>query len=195
MTQELRLIALDMDGVVNSSTLIRTWIANKYDELSHIEDPRERRLTARAEYFKEFNNGYAAVFPELASIITRICNEADAQILWTSTWRNGRCYNNIDAAKAMFNERGLPGDRLIGYTPDLGGDKFRCSRGGEIRSWLKAKELEETRPIRCAVIDDREDAEAGIPEYAKMFLVNEHTGITEELADKVIAFLKGEDVD
>ena len=42
-------------------------------------------------------------------------------------------YSKVEDAVAMFNRRGLPGDALIGYTPNLG----RMSiRGDEIRLWL-----------------------------------------------------------
>lgn len=194
MSKEVyKLIALDMDGVVNSSQLIYTWIDSKCKELSHIEDPIQRRRTAREAYFKEFANGYEAIFPELAAKISRICYETGADIVWTSTWRNGYPYRRIEDAREMFTRRGLLGNRLVGYTPDLGGDKYRCSRGAEIRSYLKSREIAEDLTIRCAIIDDRPDAGAGAPEYAELFLTNEQTGITDDIVEDVIAFLNKAD--
>lgn len=188
-----KLIALDMDGVVNSSQLIYTWIDSRYKELAHIEDSIQRRLRAKEEYFKEFANGYEAIFPELAAKISHICYETGADIVWTSTWRNSYPYRQIKDARYMFTRRGLLGDRLVGYTPDLGGDKYRCSRGAEIRSYLKSREIAEGLNIRCAIIDDRPDAGDGVPEYAKLFLVDERIGVTDSIAEDVIAFLNRAD--
>lgn len=188
-----KLIALDMDGVVNSSQLIYTWIDSKCKELSHIEDPIKRRLKAKEEYFKEFANGYEAIFPELAAKISHICYETGADIVWTSTWRNAYLYRQIKDAQDMFTRRGLLGNRLVGYTPDLGGDKYRCSRGAEIRSYLKSKEIAEGLNIRCAIIDDRLDAGDGVPGYAKLFLTDEQIGVTDYIVEDVIAFLNKAD--
>lgn len=185
------LIALDMDGVVNSTKLIRTWIESKYGELSHIEDPIKRRMKAREEYLKAFADGYEAIFPELAERVTRICDNTGAHILWSSTWRNSRVYSDMEVAKDMFNRRGLPGDKLIGYTPDFGGDKYRCSRGLEISYWLTNRTWNEGEDVRCAVLDDRLDAGAELPEYAKLFVTDEYVGITDNTVEEVIAYLKG----
>lgn len=185
------LIALDMDGVVNSTKLIRTWIESKYGELSHIEDPIKRRMKAREEYLKAFADGYEAIFPELAERVARICDSTGAHILWSSTWRNSRVYSDIEFAKGMFNRRGLPGDKLIGYTPDFGGDKYRCSRALEISYWLTNRTWNEGKDVRCAVIDDRLDAGAELPEYAKLFATDEYVGITDNTVEEVIAYLKG----
>lgn len=184
----MKLIALDCDGVINSNFLIRKWIDSKFKELENdFDNNDELRKAVRIAYSREFCNCEELVFPELASIITKICKETDAKILWTSTWRRLERYKNIEDAKEMFDRRGLPGDRLIGYTPHIGADYFsgNVSRGSEIRMWLFNNVFGDIE--KCAVIDDREDAGFGIPKNAKFFQIAD--GITKEDAEEICSYL------
>ena len=85
--KEFKIIALDMDGVVNSSQHINNWIINKREEIKkeHPElDPIGNEIfqLTRDAYRKEFNHMIELIFPDLAERITRICNETDCYIVW-----------------------------------------------------------------------------------------------------------------
>ena len=179
------LIALDMDGVVNSRKLISLWIGDKYKELSEGSYSlvgEELRLAVRKAYMEEFVNMRELVFQELAERITEICNQCDAYILWTSTWRKLPEYKDIKVAQDMFNRKWLPGDKLIDYTPSfsLRDDGYR---GNEIKHWLSDNKIG-----KCAVIDDRWDAGVNLPSNAKFFQINDDIGITEENKNEIISY-------
>lgn len=187
---EMNLIALDMDGVVNSSTLVQKWVADKHAELAEsIPDEQQRRIEVNTQFLKEFRNMRECVFPELAARITKICEVADADILWTSSWRNLPEYAFVEKARDMFNRRGLPGERLIGYTPDLGADCTRTVyRGTEIRYWISNNVIGTIN--KCAVIDDRFDAGKDLPDCCKFFHTLYTDGITEDIMSDIIEYFK-----
>lgn len=188
----MKVIALDCDGVINSNILIRKWMADKYSEIEKKQNTfsyNEIREEVRNEFQKEFCHCEELVFPELAKIISTICEKTDAKILWSSTWRTLDRYKNIEDAKKMFNRRGLPGDVLIGYTPKLGADFFTSSysRGSEIRMWLFNNVYGNIE--KCAVIDDREDAGHDLPTNAKFFQTDENVGITDLMSYEICDYL------
>ena len=191
MKKDVKIIALDMDGVVNSGKLIHQWIEDRWkieeQNHNHLTD-EDVRLAVRKAYQEEFVHCEELVFTELAKRITKICEETDCYILWTSTWRKLERYQDIEAAKDMFNRRGLPGERLIAYTPQIGmGWAGRC-RGSEIKSWIINNE--EYNIIKCAVIDDRIDAGENLPKNAKYFWIDDYIGITDNNVDDIIEYLK-----
>lgn len=191
MEKKLNLIALDMDGVVNSSIAIYDWFDKKMSELenngfSYLDN--EIRLEARKIFNKEFENSTELIFPELAQRIKRIVDETDCYILWISTWRKLEKYSNIEIAKDMFNRRGLPGDKLLDYTPSIGMAWSGSCRGNEIKMWINNNTYGKVN--KCAVIDDREDAGYNLPSCAKFFQINEQIGITEYDMEDIINYLK-----
>lgn len=185
--KEIKIIALDMDGVMNSTTLVRTWIDDKFKELEKdYTEYSELQAAVRQSFRDAFRSSHELVFPEFAERLTRICKETGALILWSSTWRTIPEYaRDMEFAKEMFNRRGMPGNALIGYTPDLGGDYFGAvSRGDEIRTWIKNNTI--GLVVKCAVLDDRFDAGDGLPDVAKFFHTLESDGLTEEITEQVI---------
>ena len=190
--KNFKIIALDMDGVVNSSKHIGDWIYNKREEIKsqnpHLDPLGDEifQLT-RKEYQKEFNHMIELIFPELAERIKRICDETDCYIVWSSTWRRLNEYEDIENAKEMFNRRGLPGDKLIGYTPQQGMSWNGHCRGNEIRMWINDNIY--GKVTKCAVIDDRHDAGYNLPKCAKFFQINDQIGITEEDTEDIIKYL------
>lgn len=192
MSKSLDLIALDMDGVVNSDTHIKQWIANKKTELIEAGVPEQSVSMAqlRKALSIEFRNMCECVFPDLAAKINRICLDTDAYILWSSTWRTLPMYQNIALARDMFDRRGLPGYRLVGYTRDLGADACRgvhISRGAEIADWIKHSIY---RIGKCAVLDDRSDAGRDLPANCRFFKTQDTYGITDDIVTNVIQYLK-----
>lgn len=184
----MKIICLDMDGVCNSDFLINQWVLKKKKELSYTINEKDMLQEIRRLYRKEFCDMTELVFPELAEKISYICEETDAKILWSSTWRNLKKYEDIDVARDMFNRRGLPGERLIGYTPDLNADFGNEIRGNEIRSWLFNNIYGDIE--KCAVIDDRSDAGFFLPKNSKFFLIDSYYGIRNSDVEKIIDYLK-----
>jgi hypothetical protein len=190
--KDIKIIALDMDGVVNSSKLIQKWIDDKWkieeQNPNNLTD-EDVRLAVRKAYQEEFVHCEELIFPELAERITKIVNETDCYIIWSSTWRRLERYIDIENAREMFNRRGLPGDRLIAYTPMVGMSWGGRCRGAEIKSWIKNNE--EYNVIKCAVIDDRCDAGECLPDNALYFWIDSYTGITDNDVINIINYLKG----
>lgn len=186
----MKLIVLDMDGVVNSDFLISEWITNKRNELSNKYSDKlsdELRLEVRKAFNDEFDHSTELIFPELAARITKIIDETDAFILWSSTWRKLNKYQDMEVTKDMFNRRGLPGNKLIGYTPQLGMGWDGNCRGSEIALWIKNNIYEKIE--KAAVIDDRIDAGYNLPKCAKYFKINEQIGITDYDVEDIINYL------
>ena len=192
--KDIKIIALDMDGVINSSKLIQKWIDDKWkieeQNPNNLTD-EDVRLAVRKAYQEEFVHCEELVFPELAEKITKIVNETGCYILWTSTWRRLERYENIEDAKDMFNRRGLPGDKLIAYTPSIGLGWSNHCRGSEIKSWIKNNE--EYDIIKCAVLDDRLDAGENLPDNAKYFWMDDSIDITDENVKDVIKYLNDDE--
>jgi hypothetical protein len=189
--KDIKIIALDMDGVMNSTTLTRKWIDDKFQELEKAyTDYSELRAAVRQSFRDAFRSSHELVFPEFAERLTRICKETGALILWSSTWRTLPEYaRNMEFAKEMFNRRGMPGNALVGYTPDLGGDWWgTTTRGSEIAAWINGNTIGNV--VKCAVLDDRMDAGENLPNVAKFFHTWESDGLTEEIANQVMQYLK-----
>ena len=192
----MKVIFLDMDGVVNSGELIEQWIRNKFAELEndgncYLGD--ELRLAVRKAFSDEFCHSEELVFPQLAEKITKIVNETSAKIVWSSTWRKLDRYEDMNKAKEMFNRRGLPGDALIGYTPTVGMSWEGLCRGTEINMWIKNNVYGEVE--KAAVIDDRCDAGWNLPECAWFFQTNEYVGITDDDVKNIINYLNDKEKD
>ena len=190
--KKIKLIALDMDGVVNSDTHVNNWIMNKrkeykksYPEINPISN--EFFQLVKKAYINEFVHCEQLVFPELAKRIAQICEETDCYILWSSTWRKLQRYKDIEKARQMFDRRGLPGKRLIAYTPCIGMTWGGHSRGSEITSWIRYNQ--EYEVISCAVIDDRIDAGQNLVENAKFFWINPNQGICDFDVKDIVEYL------
>jgi hypothetical protein len=192
----MKVIFLDMDGVVNSDILINEWIANKRQEIKELnnydgsKDWDKIRIAVKNAFNKEFDHSTELIFPELAGYIKQICDKTDCFIVWSSTWRNLSKYQDIEVAKDMFNRHGLPGDKLIGYTPQL---HFMDQgiRGNQIRAWINNNTI--GKVTKAAVIDDRFDAGENLPKCAKYFNINPQTGINEFDVEDIINYLNKED--
>lgn len=192
----MKLLVLDCDGVINSDYLIRNWINNKFKELEndpeYSSDYEKLRKAVSSEYAKEFCNLTELVFPELAKRISKIIEKTGAKILWSSTWRKLDKYANIDDAREMFNRRGLPGDALIGYTPEIGMSfSSNNCRGSEIALWINNNTFGEIE--KAAVVDDRCDAGWNLPKCATFFPINEYVGITDADVKNIINYLNNDE--
>ena len=155
-----KLLFLDMDGAGGNSTKnITTFVKNlKKKGLSLDKIQRE--------YEKKYAHGLEAIFPDKAKLVSKIIEETDAKIIWSTSWRTYEPYkSNIQVAQDMMNRRGMPGNNLIGYTPDLGPFVFRCQ---EITEFLESN-YPNAALRRCAILDDMEEAGYDLPEACRFF--------------------------
>lgn len=193
----MKLLVLDMDGVVNSDELIEKWIKDKFNELENDNNcylGDELRLAVRKSFEETFCHSTELVFPELAEKISKIIQKTGAKILWSSSWRTLEKYEDMEVAKEMFNRRGLPGNALIGYTPTVGMyySSNNC-RGSEIKLWINNNTIGAVE--KAAVVDDRSDAGWDLPDCARFFPINPYIGITDHDVKKIINYLNDKEKD
>lgn len=173
----MKVIFLDMDGVVNGFHHQRHWIS------TYKKEHKVNRLQALHAFYEEFDQMQEFVIPELAERISRIVKVTDCNIVWSSTWRIIEKYRNLNDAKEMFDRRGLPGDRLIDRTPSI----FLGRRWEEIQKYLV--EHSSLNIERFVIIDDDPGAELK-SEIGKFFKTDFNIGITEPITNKIIEYLK-----
>ena len=101
--------------------------------------------------------------------LQRIVKETGCRVVLSSTWRG-------DKEGVRVIEEGVV--KLIGLTPHLDGP-----RGAEVNAWLLAHSHEKT-PF--AILDDDSDFYPWQPFFKTKFYSG---GLTDEIADKVIAYL------
>lgn len=189
--KEIKVMMLDMDGVVNSYQHSKKWLLQNFekerqkDKQSDVDIIRKKVM---ANYSKQFCVYTELVFEDLAERINRICDQTDCYIVWSSTWRKLQKYSDLQKAREMFNRRGLQGDRLIAYTPCIGMSWQGHCRGSQISAWIRNNE--QYKVIKCAVIDDRYDAGFNLPQCAKFFQIDGYVGISEENVKEIVDYLK-----
>lgn len=170
-----KILFLDMDGVVNSNNELEKYFSN-------LQQNGYTKEKAVKQFQKDFCHSTELIFPVFAKRITTICEKCDCDIVWSTTWRTIREYrNNIEYARKMLIKRGIPGKRLIGYTPYLP----YSFRHIEISTWLKTygKKIK-----RFAILDDRQDATYNT-KRGRFFQTTIKDGLTEEITNQVITWL------
>lgn len=123
--------------------------------------------------------------PEAVRNLEYIIEETDAEIVITSTWRlNGDM-------QALWHNRNLAGE-VIGITPTIQKEKaigkikiWHGHKGMEVEAWLEDNAI---APYKYAILDDEDDY---LPHQAEHLILTEpRTGITEDVAEKVISLLE-----
>ncbi|MBR1464643.1 MAG: hypothetical protein IJ604_14870 [Prevotella sp.] len=122
---------------------------------------------------------YGAKFdPVCVECLKLIIDSTDADIVVTSTWKMER---GLDGMQRMWQVRHLPGN-ILDVTPDI--DPIH--RGEEIAVWLEKWGDE----CRYAIIDDTPFTDFFREEQLQhLFKVDERTGLDDETARNVIAYL------
>jgi len=161
----MKIIFLDIDGVLNSDT----W--EESDE--HINGKYPENM---------FD-------PKAVNLLNKIIKETGAKIVLTSTWRLK--YSLVEMTK-LFIKIGLKCD-LIGCTPDLKKDNDYTLRGNEILKWCKdnrriigTKYLNYTDFI---ILDDNSDMLYWQSKY--FFQTDKLCGLSPTVAREAIRMLKG----
>ena len=136
----MKILFLDMDGVVNKGADNASPDRYRYND--KWSNPSDR-----------FDLYY--VDKELAARVSTLVADFDLHIVSTSTWR---CGKTVEEFKELLNNRFLPGDRLIGFTPDR--ELEGMTRADEIRYFLLNCEANIERYI---ILDDEKKANYRLP--------------------------------
>lgn len=148
--KSLRLLCLDMDGVVNRGADNCSPDRHIYDD--HFSEVVLNRDGTTCEQ--------TYVDPELAARISKLIEDYDMRIVASTSWR---FFYTQDDFKELLTLRGLPGERLIGYTPNLIPSVWSHNmpeRADEIRAFLR----DFKEPIEfCIILDDCDDARVRAP--------------------------------
>lgn len=126
---------------------------------------------------REFNKRIGdctSVSPKLIEKINRVIRETECKIVVSSTWR---LYHNKIELYAFLSSYGFNGE-IIGYTPDLKGEK---GRGQEINQWLS----QNPQVTAFAIVDD----DSFDISSDKLVKTSFDVGITDENANKLIEIL------
>jgi hypothetical protein len=116
--------------------------------------------------------GFMGIDPFLASRVGKIILDTEAAVVLTSTWR-------------IFQGGRKEVDRHVHQTFDVTPTADTGFRGEEVKMWLD----QHPEVTRYAILDDDTDFYDDQP----LFKTNWRTGITDEVAQQVIAFLNGGD--
>ena len=171
--KSLRLLFLDMDGVCNRG-------ADNCSPDRHIYDDR-------FSWVQSFGNKSCEltyVDPELAKRLSKLIIDYDLYIVSSSTWRLNYTQEEF---KELLTLRGLPGERLIGYTPDMSSSRFRmyCDRKDEIEKFIKNF----TESVEYYIILDDLYEAAYDTENGKFFQTDFDKGYDEEIDKEVRKYL------
>lgn len=183
METTLKLIFLDIDGVLNSNDFA-VWCATTDEGKQFIKD-----------------GGHHWVDPNVVNRIIKICDETEAGIVLSSSWRFWNLESTIEDLNRYRDLKGIA-ERLIGVTPRL---KMSSSyRGPEIQWFLDNivkppidpynrfydydffKQAKRKKISYC-IIDDDTDM---LPEQMDNFVNTDFmVGLTDEDTNKIIAIL------
>lgn len=171
-----RYLFLDFDGVLNTmeyQTALQWKGEPGYDEYGTLFDP----------YTVE--------------CLEYIIDRTSARLVISSSWR----LDGIDRMREMWAARNMPGE-VFGVTPALdklyfksldgGHDTFSVipygTRGLEISEWLRTHPQKQGISYTYAIIDDGDDFLQ--TQFNHIVITEPETGLTKEVADKVIQILR-----
>lgn len=158
-----KILFLDIDGVLN------------YEECYK----RGRR---------EDSYPLSEICPVAIKHLNRIVAETGCKVVISSTWR----HSGIEYCRNILKECGFIGE-IIDITPSLDRIGEWIQRGNEIRKWLIDNKLYKydeynTVDYDYAIVDD--DNDMLYQQRYNFFECSPITGLTEEIADKIIKFLQ-----
>lgn len=162
---ELKVIFLDIDGVLNSERF--------YTEKSQ---PERRHWAQQHGFNKDEQSALANIDPLAIELLNDIIDKTDAEIVVSSTWRSDP---NL-SYKLSFMGLKKP---IYGITPY---DKSR-HRGTEIKEWIDYYKDDENVNLKYVIIDD--DTDMLEKQKPFFFKTDSMEGLTEEIADDIIMSL------
>lgn len=158
----MKLIFLDIDGVLNSSTY---FFSKEYlDETAKMSDA-ELMLLAHPSHLD----------PVALKLVSHIVNESGAQVVLSSSWR---MKYSTEEWTEMMQKRGAT-FKITDRTPKLSG----TTRGTEIMDFINSMR---SRPDSIVILDDHNDM-GNLSKY--LVLTNAKFGITMADAEKALQIL------
>jgi hypothetical protein len=165
----MRIIFLDMDGVLNSSKYFDSLGAAEYDGLSF---------------------GAGQIDPDAVELLDQLVDASDADIVISSSWRLIWNYHEI---AEMLKGRGFKNhDRIIGQTNVADDDH----RGNEVQDWLdtdRERQVvdEDAQPtIAYVILDDNNTFHSN--QQAVFVHTNADVGLTPRDVALAVKILEGE---
>lgn len=156
----MKIIFLDIDGVLNSRTFIQATQWDRGDEGLPLTDDRvswERQLD-----------------PAAVARLIRIVERTDAKIVVSSSWRHALPVSQIDR---ILRRMGLP-HCIVGRTDDM---PHGC-RGDEIAAWMATAQ----RPCSFVILDDDADM---APVADRLVQTTFDLGLQDEHVERAVAML------
>jgi len=180
--KSLRLIYMDADGVLNRGADNCSPSRHIYnDRFSHVVPMQSGKGTCELTY----------VDPELAARVSKLITDYDLYIVASTTWR---LYYSQEDFKELLTLRGLPGERLVGYTPNLYRDSTffggGCPRRDEIRAFMEHAKEEFGRDIEFYIILDDDPDSRFDSEKGRLFLTDFDKGYDEEIDKEVRSWIE-----
>lgn len=158
----IRIVFLDLDGVMNS--------------LFYFRDRKNQTISERGKIFSEID-------PEAINILNDFCEETDASVVISSSWRNYAYAENV------LEKTGFAG-KVIGVTPTL--TENYTFRGNEIYAWMKENSdilgVDYVNDFKQYVIFD-DDADMLYWQRNHFFQTDTTTGLTRNIAYRAKRFL------
>ena len=108
----MKVIFLDIDGVLNHEAFYKERYENRIEE-------------------SPWENPYSEIDPKAVSNLNNLCDETEAKVVISSTWR----HHGLEYCKDVLEKHGFTGD-IIDITPSSP-TRFR---GLEILDWVKENE-------------------------------------------------------
>lgn len=157
----MRVIFLDIDGVVNSAASFRYW--------AYVNGKTGVPECEWDQWCPVLTNNLRILFAELPE---------DVKVVLSSTWRLG-C-KTVEEVKAIFDSRDVDASRVIGCTPSLSSG----IRGHEIQAWLT--DYPEVTEFR--IVDDDSDMAHLMPHLVK---THWNDGLTLSMVYSLVQHFKG----
>lgn len=170
MSKGIKIIFLDIDGVLNSQSFYKIRYANKKEG---------QQFT----YMDEFDQ-------DAVKRLNAITDETGAKIVVSSTWRKSRTVGEL---RSLFKKVGISG-KVIGKTPYLSYDSKDYSnsvpRGAEIKTWMEMNKGMlgcKIPSVRYVILDD--DSDMLYWQRDAFFWCDNEFGLTNNIAYKVTNYL------
>ena len=172
MINHQTIIALDMDGVLNS---------HEYFKATY----NERHNKEIEELYPEDGYWLSMIDPEKVSLLNQIIEATGAVVVISSSWRITNSYSDM---QRLLDQKGFIG-KIIGATPktyQLEDGSWSC-RGDEIQHWLDSvTNASIAKELKFVILDDNSDM-GHLKE--RLILTTWQQGLLKEHVDRAIAML------
>jgi len=150
-----------------------------------LSNPSKKVIGLDIDGVFNINDGKGTVDPSRVIEFNKILNQnGNPDIVLGSTWRESALLkNDIAEAQAVVDSLGIKA-RVVGVTPDLGGDANMGSRGAEYKAWEDAYGRKYGSEL-VAVLDDRADLTELGPRHIKT-----ENGLSEDTLNQLASALK-----